>query len=487
MCGIVGQAGDLNTSHKSVFKDMLTVCQLRGRDATGVVAVDGGGSYQLVKRVGVPEFLLETKAYDKAVDTGVKKVLIGHCRAKTFGGNTNANAHPFEHNGLCGVHNGTLSMYYGMEGAKDFDVDSDWLYWHMSIHGVKETIEQLDADGAWALVWWDENDKTLNFLRNKHRSLYYAHSLNQKVLYWASEPWMFAVIERRARSATDEWNLFTDEQGKKIHAVPEDTWLKFDVASSGAKPSDIFKMHTPVEVKGEVRGQAGNHGWRGSSASGYSPAHLHRRTPNNTGPSVNGGEVVVPFVMGESPKPMGVKPEIDPLNDTLLDLDGGCPVHLLPKPVVTPTREGLPITHIGGKRLPTSSSSPSGSSTALTPSSITPRPRLSLPSPTSNNARQESKGSTSSTSSGCTTNLKKHQHPVSFRQISGIWYVTDNKTGREFSEHEFEDRTTACCTFCTKPIGDLKEVYEIFHRDKGTFSEVVSFIGTCCINPYKVN
>lgn len=435
----------------------MTVVQLRGRDSTGVISVDMKGEYEVVKRLGPPEFLLETKAYDKHVDTGFKKVLIGHCRAKTYGAVSLENAHPFEHGGIVGVHNGTLRGHYNLERSKDFDVDSDWLYWHISEYGVAATISQLDADGAWALVYWDETAKTLNFLRNKERPLYGCHSEDRKVMFWFSEPWMAAIIERRGIK------LHESKDESKIWAFPTDTLWSFEVSGSGQKASDIFQMLPPVEVKGEVRSYTGN--VRGFSGNPYG---YHR-------PNVGaGGQVTSPFP---------VETLEDDLDDDISSLNV---VHLLPhhpKQESTKTAAESQTTLSGGDSSSKSSQVITASKTEPKSGQSSGRQKLSLRFPNSSSFLPESNGSVSSNSKGCTSSLVKLEGKTSFRQVLGTWYVTDHKTGREFSEQDFEEATDCKCSFCTAPIGDLKEVAEIFHRDKGTFNEEVTFLGTCCSNP----
>jgi hypothetical protein len=61
--------------------------------------------------------------------------------------------------------------------------------------GVDATVELLH--GAFTLVWWDDNQQTINLVRNKERPMKYAYTLDGKALYYASEAWMLTVSAMR--------------------------------------------------------------------------------------------------------------------------------------------------------------------------------------------------------------------------------------------------------------------------------------------------
>lgn len=444
MCGIVGMAGRLDYKHITAFKDMLIVNQLRGRDSTGVVRVNNTGGDRWIKRVGPPEYLIETKQYDKEFDVHGAKVLIGHGRAKTVGEAIHRNAHPFDHGDIVGVHNGTLRNWHNMERYRDFDVDSDWLYWHISEYGLRETISQLDNNGAWALVYWNRADGTVNFIRNAERPLYFAHSEDNKVMFWASEPWYFSTLTRKGIT------LAKDKDGNSCYPLPIETHLSFKINGNATEPKDIFTLTATKDIKGEVRSYSGNahtsHGWTGSSGN-------HVRT---------GGSVPRPFD--------GKK---DELNDPL-------PNRLLPATTQT-AGASTPILGLDGK--PLKSSLPNtDSSKESNDGKNGQRPKLSLVSPTSNDSPQ---GSSESTSKRCDVHGENYGKPkVSLRRCVGIPFITDNKTKREFSEAVFDQATAGICTFCKAPIGDLSDVHEIFIRPKDRFNEeMMTFMCNTCADP----
>lgn len=462
MCGIVGMAGNINHGHKAAFKDMLTVCQVRGKDSTGVIKVGVNDKFDYIKRACLPTDLFDLKAYDQKIDNGLCKALIGHTRAKTMGVVNSKNAHPFEHGHLCGVHNGTLKNAYNMEGWRDFDVDSDWLYWHAHRHGMDQTISKLDQDGAWALVWWDENEKTLNFLRNKERPLWFTHSKDLKTIFWASEIWMLGTVSRRF----ELWDGGEDQ--KVYYPLATDELYSFELDDRGNTPQDIFKLRPVEQIKGEVRGNQGNwssnHGGTGVNSRGTGVVDFRRHNI--------GGKGASPF-----------------LNDKVDDIGRGV---VLPRHSQGHTPRLVVSTHTPSGTEPSSNSSlKSGdSSTASKSSTNIERPKLSLPSTISKICQPEDKGSKSNVCNVITGTSPSQRRvtmlgPVSLRKISGIEYITDNKTQKEFSVGEFERETACTCTFCTKPIGDLSEVHEIFVKEGLTpASSKTTFLCKTCIVPH---
>ena len=157
MCGIVGMAGKIDHGMQTkVFPDLLAVCQVRGRDSTGVIAVDDDMNYEYLKALGTPDYLLSQVNYPAIVERGLKTALVGHCRAKTTGAINVRNAHPFDFpdKGIIGVHNGTLRNYTALEDRLKYEVDSQVLYNSIANIGPLETFPQIT--GAWCCVWWDD-------------------------------------------------------------------------------------------------------------------------------------------------------------------------------------------------------------------------------------------------------------------------------------------------------------------------------------------
>jgi hypothetical protein len=177
----------------------------------------------VAKEVGDPFALFDSRRFKQAV-SGVNNVVIGHNRYATQGGINRRNAHPFEFDTLVGVHNGTLMSKWRLADAKDFVVDSENLYHHIEKHGLQDAINQLTGHtDAWALVWWNKEEDTLNFLRNDLRPLFMCRSEDGNVLFWASERWMLEIalskndIKRSEIFSLDEnlhHSVYIDKDGK---------------------------------------------------------------------------------------------------------------------------------------------------------------------------------------------------------------------------------------------------------------------------------
>lgn len=141
---------------------------------------------------------------------GLNRALIGHNRSATVGKIVRKNAHPFEFDKVVGVHNGTLRNKWVLEKHGDYDTDSEALYANINHYGVEAAIEKLD--GAYTLVWYDKEDTTINFLRNKERPLYVVFSKDKKLVFWASEKWMlWGPLARREIVLDEVMELPIDE------------------------------------------------------------------------------------------------------------------------------------------------------------------------------------------------------------------------------------------------------------------------------------
>lgn len=200
MCGIVGVVGDINYREKKVFRDLLVIDQIRGLDSTGVIVINNKGEFVCDKDLGTPhDGLLQTSTlFDKkgVVNNYNIHGLIGHNRAATAGKITVNNAHPFISGNIAGVHNGTLKLpHCTFEDKNKYDVDSEALINAINEEGISETIPK--TCGAWSLVWYDQDDKTVNFIRNDQRPMFYQYSKDKKTLFFASEGWMIDSICER--------------------------------------------------------------------------------------------------------------------------------------------------------------------------------------------------------------------------------------------------------------------------------------------------
>lgn len=205
MCGIVGVAGNLFEKDARSFKDLLYMDTLRGDHSTGVLTISNTmKTYDVLKRPGPAIYLMESKGFDKNVNSSAR-VLLGHNRYGTMGKPTTANAHPFDFDNVCGVHNGTLpyNVKSKFEDHGNFETDSEAFYNHVNEHGIEKAVE-LISQGAYCFVWWDKDTDELCMLRNDERPMWYVFSADRTVMYWASEGGMLiAALSRNDVKAGD--------------------------------------------------------------------------------------------------------------------------------------------------------------------------------------------------------------------------------------------------------------------------------------------
>jgi predicted glutamine amidotransferase len=290
MCGIVGIAGDLFSREELTMKRLLLLDSLRGMDSTGMAAVKlGGKKVEIAKRASHCFNLFDTKSFNEILSAPSALAFIGHNRSATSGLIKDINAHPFQVDHITGVHNGTLEdkdkvMLEDMVGQK-FNVDSEALFAAIAMFGVKEVIPKLQKGkdsfkGAWSLVWWDSEDKTLNFLRNDHRPLWYCYSEDFKLIFWASEFWMLDAALQKSGT----YSLFKKESEK----TPGKTFRFFQTEVDILYSVDIEKLAkggkerpkiTAVKLAGKEPVEA---------ATAY-PFVVHSKTPGTRSGNITSG------------------------------------------------------------------------------------------------------------------------------------------------------------------------------------------------------
>lgn len=230
MCGISGCAGDLTFTEEKAMKILLKWGVVRGDDATGIGSVNRHTHKMFVaKEVDDPYFLFNTKRFDKAFN-GVSKLFIGHNRSKTVGENSRENAHPFMFDDVMGAHNGTInwSSKSNLQDHASFGTDSEAIFYGIQTNGLQDTIGRIEASEAYALVWWDRRDKSLNVLRNDQRPLIYVMAKESRAIFWASEYRMLqAVLERENIKTEGEYYQFTPDWHYKW-IIPDNPSEKFD-------------------------------------------------------------------------------------------------------------------------------------------------------------------------------------------------------------------------------------------------------------------
>ena len=241
MCGIVGAAGKIGFDEEKMVKRLLQLDTVRGPHSTGLFGATTGGQCNTFKKAGTPWEMVEYKGWDEFWRNN-HNVIIGHNRWATQGAINHRNAHPFTFDTLHGVHNGTLRNQYLLDDAKDFEVDSENIYYHMARNGVADTVANLN--GAYALVWYDSMDNTLNMVRNAERPMFFAYTEDDKTIFWASEAWMLTVSAKHAGIVLGQITELRKDIHMSLHVKPQNIHKR-----EAIKPDDIrIRGMVPFEM-----------------------------------------------------------------------------------------------------------------------------------------------------------------------------------------------------------------------------------------------
>lgn len=193
MCGIVGFLGGFNKARFQMVEDMLEMDIVRGRDSTGVAFINNK-DVTVVKDIKLPTELMVDPAYVEAARRQ-RHCYIGHNRAATRGSVTKDNAHPFQVGKITLVHNGTLNTTWQMPNRLAYDTDSECIANAINSFGIKETWRALN--GAATLVWWDNDEKTLNFASNGKRPMAFCSLEDFEGFVFSSERWTLQAAAMR--------------------------------------------------------------------------------------------------------------------------------------------------------------------------------------------------------------------------------------------------------------------------------------------------
>lgn len=259
---------------------MLVFDYFRGQDSTGLAAIKSSdNSVGIAKGAINPIDLFDTKKFTSILNGAQCHTFIGHNRAATKGKVNNTNAHPFYYGKIVGVHNGTLDQgsWDALETAlgEKFDVDSQALICALDRLGIDETIKMIR--GAWSLVWYNTEDRTLNFLRNKERPMWYSFTKEGNRMIWASE---YHMINSAVCLATEaqKYTLMEDDKGHSFFSTEVDTLYTFDI--------DTIKNASGERPKAKVRQVKGKEPLVVSNSYSYNGTPF-RNTNNGGGNTTN--------------------------------------------------------------------------------------------------------------------------------------------------------------------------------------------------------
>lgn len=249
-----------------MFDEMLFADTLRGKDSTGVFGVNNLGNVGIVKDAVTAEAFLETPDYKKLRADLYREgwAVVGHNRKATRGEITDVNAHPFwEEDKLVLVHNGT---YFGdHKKLADTVVDSHAIAIHLAknIENYEAALREVNA--AYALIFYDIENKKLQVIRNKDRPLFKVETTS--CYYLASEPGIL------------QWILHRHNETKvgKIEPLEELTLYTWELLGSNGYDTKEKKLDCSFRYSGT---QAQNETWESDMCDWYGGRQWNRHQHN---------------------------------------------------------------------------------------------------------------------------------------------------------------------------------------------------------------
>lgn len=242
MCGIFGMVSMRNgvstwpQHYQDIMEQGLYVTGLRGLDSTGIFTVHESKAQEVFMFKGPidPMQLCSGKPYSKFVSKHFPsaRYIIGHTRKATRGDISWDNSHPFSYKGITLVHNGNLSNTYDFKNMQ-YDVDSQYIPQILSeSESVADALSKMS--GAFALVWYDAKDKSLNIARNGERSLwFYVHKTSDRLFLASERDILFLILGRNG--INPEYNDIQPFLPHNHYVIKEGSGFGVDFTFSEAK------------------------------------------------------------------------------------------------------------------------------------------------------------------------------------------------------------------------------------------------------------
>lgn len=325
MCGIVGVAGPLVLKDEATMKRLLLLDYFRGPDSTGMAQIKNGKDIEVCKIASNPIDLFGMAKFKTMLSGSASKAWIGHNRAATRGQVTSANAHPYHFGKIVGVHNGTLEYMSQKDlekaAGEEFATDSAAIFACIDRIGIEATVPLLR--GAWSLVWYDQEEDSLNFLRNKERPMWYSWDKDMNRLFWASEWEMIDAAVKMSTQGYDLHEITEDGKTYKFFGTTVDLHYKYNLSELGKHGKKELYLGERVERKGKeptpvtsyqgvartdpfipkAGGSHGTHG-TGSTSSGTALTTTSTGSQGNSGGHTHKKEPKVVQLFGDAKSPL---------------------------------------------------------------------------------------------------------------------------------------------------------------------------------------
>lgn len=235
MCGIWGifptDTKGFYPLDMGVFESSMILTSLRGSHSTGIAMVgEAKAKPRVVKTVGGPAFLLNTDAWDKVEEFALKKAKLafGHGRYATKGAITIKNAHPFTHDHITLVHNGTI--HAGLKDqhtALETEVDSHALCAAIAQKGLIPALGSVY--GAYALIVHDAKEGAIYVVRNDERPLHRIVLSDKHIILSEYDACKYLASKMNITNP-------------KIEVFPKHLIFKYDIALAEWTTDDTFKV-----------------------------------------------------------------------------------------------------------------------------------------------------------------------------------------------------------------------------------------------------
>lgn len=196
MCGIIGLFGEGVNNWVGGKKDFiiegLIADSVRGYESTGIALLprSKNDEVKIYKRDLAGYDFVQQKHTNRLIDQLPQSIgIIGHNRSATKGAVNDRNAHPFKHGHITLVHNGTVhnadSLVNKKERPEGVSVDSEYVAHALSMESAEDVLPRLN--GGYSLVWFNAEERSLNFARNDQKPMFLAFDTVDETVYFGSE------------------------------------------------------------------------------------------------------------------------------------------------------------------------------------------------------------------------------------------------------------------------------------------------------------